>query len=310
MHLDRRFLIIVGSSLIWGMIVSLLFYRMALGTRTPAAEKTLVVAAEPLSPGASIVAAELKTRGVPENLFPKGGYSRVEDVVGRPVISTIEADEPVVDSRLAARGSGFGVAPMIPPGMRAVSVRVNDVAGVAGFVLPGMRVDVLVTGKPPGADDTFTSTVLQNVTVLSAGQTIQTDGKSQSMSVPVVTLLVDPIEAESLTLAANEGHIQLVLRNSSDQRVETTARRELRQLYSHGALADAEPTPKPVVMPAQTHAAPAERRPATTPVMQNPVAASSAAPVASPVETVVLIRGNQKTVESFPRDERDHERAK
>ena len=136
MHLDRRFLIIVGSSLAWGMIVSLLFYRMALGSRRPSVEKILVVAAEPLSPGASLTASELKTIRIPGNLFPKGAYSRIEEVVGRPVISTIGADEPVVDSRLAARGSGFGVAPMIPTGMRAASVRVNDVAGVAGFVLP------------------------------------------------------------------------------------------------------------------------------------------------------------------------------
>src|ERR1035438_9628730 len=230
MHLDRRFGIIVVCSLLWGLVVSLTFYRMAAKGSAPGPEKTLVVAAQPLSPGASVAADSVKTVRVPENLFPKGGYSRTEDVVGRPVVSSIQPEEPLVDSRLAARGSGFGVAPMIPTGMRAVSVRVNDVAGVAGFVLPGMRVDVLVTGKPPGADDTFTATVLQNVTVLSAGQAVQTDGKSQSMSVTVVTLLVDPVQAESLTLAANEGHLQLVLRNSSDQKVEATARRELREL--------------------------------------------------------------------------------
>jgi pilus assembly protein CpaB len=307
MHLDRRFVIIVGSSLAWGMIVSLLFYRMALGSRGPAAEKVLVVAAEPLSPGASITAAELKTIRVPVNLFPKGGYSRMEDVVGRPVISTIGADEPVVDSRLGARGSGFGVAPMIPPGMRAASVRVNDVAGVAGFVLPGMRVDVLVTGKPPGADDTFTATVLQNVTVLSAGQTVQTDGKSQSMSVTVVTLLVDPLQAESLTLAANEGHLQLVLRNSTDQKVEATARRELRELYAHGAAVNSEPAAAPIAP--QTHPAPAWRPP---PALIRAAAAVPAPAVSVPpqVDTIVLIRGNQKTVETFPVEARKHDSSK
>jgi len=302
MHLDRRFLIIVASSLVWGMVVSVSFYRLALSTRGGAPEKILIVAAEPLSPGASIAAGALKTRRVPENLFPKGGYSRMEDVVGRPVISTIEADEPVVDSRLAERGSGFGVAPLIPTGMRAVSVRVNDVAGVAGFVLPGMRVDVLVTGKPPGADDAFTATVLENVTVLSAGQTIQTDGKSQAMSVPVVTLLVDPLQAESLTLAANEGRIQLVLRNSSDRKVEATARRELRELYNHGVAVDPQPLPRPVVAPARPLP---EHRPAPPPAPAPPAAALPA-----PVETVVLIRGNQKTVETFPLGETNHERAK
>jgi pilus assembly protein CpaB len=307
MHLDRRFVIIVGSSLVWGMIVSLLFYRMALGSRGPTGEKLLVVAAEPLSPGASIAANELKTIRVPVNLFPRGGYSRMEDVVGRPVINTIGADEPVVDSRLGARGSGFGVAPMIPPGMRATSVRVNDVAGVAGFVLPGMRVDVLVTGKPPGADDTFTTTVLQNVTVLSAGQTVQTDGKSQSMSVTVVTLLVDPLQAESLTLAANEGHLQLVLRNSSDQKVEATARRELRELYAHGAAVNPEPAPAPAAT--LTHGAP-PARPTPAPVRAPAPAPPPAVSAPPQVDTIVLIRGNQKTVETFPVETRKHESPK
>ncbi len=310
MHLDRRFLIIVGTSLAWGMIVSLVFYRMAAGARHPTPEKALVVAAEPLSPGGAIEASAVKTMRVPANLFPKGGYSRVEDVVGRPVISSIGIDEPVLDSRLAARGSGFGVAPMIPTGMRAASVRVNDVAGVAGFILPGMRVDVLVTGKPPGADDTFTSTVLQNVTVLSAGQTIQTDGKSQSMSVPVVTLLVDPTQAESLTLAANEGHIQLVLRNSNDQKVEATARRALRDLYSRGIAVDTDPAPGPAV---------SQTRPAPRPEIHVPAPLFVSAPAHSPVpatpappavDTIVSIRGTLKTVETFPVEARNHEGSK
>lgn len=294
MHLDRRFLIIVGSSLAWGLIVSLFFYRMALGGRRQSPEKTVVVAAVPLSPGAAIAAGDVKTVHVPENLFPKGGYSRVEDVVARPVISTIEPDEPVVESRLAARGSGFGVAPMIPTGMRAMSVRVNDVAGVAGFVLPGMRVNILVTGKPPGADDTFTATVLQNVTVLSAGQTVQSDGKSQSMSVPVVTLLVDPMQAESLTLAANEGHIQLVLRNSGDRKVETTARRELRELYGHRAPAEPEPALR-IALATPRPAAPPLHRPA----LAMPAAPVPVAPAPPAVESIILIRGSQKTVETF-----------
>jgi len=301
-------LIIVGTSLAWGLIVSLVFYRMALGTRRPTAEKALVVAAEPLSPGAAIEASAVKTTRVPANLFPKGAYSRKEDVVGRPVISSIGVDEPILDSRLAERGSGFGVAPMIPTGMRAASVRVNDVAGVAGFILPGMRVDVLVTGKPPGADDTFTATVLQNVTVLSAGQSIQTDGKSQSMSVTVVTLLVDPLQAESLMLAVNEGHIQLVLRNSSDQKVDATARRELRDLYSHGVAVAPDPAPRLVA--AQTHTAPRPetRVPVPAPVSALPLVPAVLAPPA--VDSIILIRGNQKTVETFPAEARNHDGGK
>jgi pilus assembly protein CpaB len=300
MHVDRRFLVIVGTSLAWGLIVSLVFYRMATAGRRQVPEKPLIVASEPLSPGAAIEARTLKTVHVPVSLFPKGGYSKMEDVVGRPVISSIEPDEPVVESRLAARGSGFGVAPMIPTGMRAVSVRVNDVAGVAGFVLPGMRVDVLVTGRSAGRDDTFTATVLQNVTVLSAGQTVQTDGKSQSMSVPVVTLLVDPLQAESLTLAASEGHIQLVLRNSGDQKVEATDRRQWRDLYSREEVPEPVPAPPPVIPTRR----PAPERQAPAPALQH--APAAAVPEPLPVDTIVLIRGNQKTVESFPADARSH----
>ena len=102
-------------------------------------------------------------------------------------------------------------------------MRVSDVAGVAGFVLPGLRVDVLVTGRPDGAEGTITTTCLQNILVLSAGQTIQPDGRGQAINTPTVTLLVTPQQAETLTLAGNEGRIQLVLRNSSDQATEKTS---------------------------------------------------------------------------------------
>src|SRR5664279_2616399 len=276
MHLNRRFLIIVGCSLLWGTIVTMVFYRMAAGRRNPVTQKVLIVAAVPLTLGTPITAEAVKTIQVPEALFPKGGYSRADDVIGRPVISTIQMDEPVVESRLAARGSGFGVAPMIPTGMRAASIRVNDVAGVAGFILPGMRVDVLVTGRPPGLEDTYTATVLQNVTVLSAGQATEADGK-QSMSVPVVTLLVDPVQAESLTLAASEGKIQLVLRNSSDQQVGETRARPLRDLYARAFPAAApvvELNPRP-----RTAAARTPPPPSSAPVPKPASAAPRAAEV-------------------------------
>ena len=193
MNLDRRFVLVISISLAWALVVSGTFYRLAGGggARTrAAAQKQVVVATRTLSVGSTLDRDSVKLRGVPESLFPAGGFSRVEDVLERPVISAIQADEPVVEARVAVKGSGMGLGPLIPPGMRAVSVRVNDVVGVAGFVLPGMRVDVLVTGKPPNRTDTETQTVLQNITVLSAGQSIQTDGKSQPIVAPVVTLLV------------------------------------------------------------------------------------------------------------------------
>jgi len=197
-------------------------------------------------------------------------------VLERPVIASIESEEPLVAARLAERGSGVGLAPLIPDGMRAIAVRVNDVVGVAGFVLPGMRVDVLVSGRPPNRADTVTRTVLQNIAVLSAGQTTQSDGKSQAINVPVVTLLVTPEDAEALTLANNEGHVQLVLRNSADRRVTATRGRELHELF--GARAAAEPT-------RQSVPAPVRRIVRTTPP---PVLPEAAPPPLQPEKVVVM----------------------
>ena len=285
MRLDRRFFTVIALSLIWAFVVSALFYRVVMRRgRSPAVEeKPLVVAAQVLPFGAVIKAESVKLTRVPPKLFPKGAFSRTEDVVDRPVISPIQPDEPVVEARIALRGSGVGVAPLIPAGMRAISVRVNDVVGVSGFILPGMRVDVLVTGRPPGRDDTFTTTVLQNITVLSAGQTIQVDANRQAINTPVVTLLVTPAQAEAMALANNEGRIQLVLRNSTDQNVARTEGQHLRALYRAGD----EPVPRASVGHRDV-APPPVARPA--PVIAPPLAEP-------PPETILVIRGTQKSLE-------------
>lgn len=295
MRLDRRFVVVAGASLIWALAVSAVFYRLAGregGRPRSGAEKLMVVAAQPLPLGTILNRENVKLRNVPERLFPSGGFTRVEEVLERPVISPIQAEEPVVEARIASLGSGVGLAPLIPAGMRAIAVRVNDVVGVAGFILPGMRVDVLVTGRPPNRPETVTRTVLQSVTVLSAGQTLQTDGKNPAINTPVVTLLVTPDDAEVLTLSNAEGHIQLVLRNSADQQVTGTRGRQLHDLYG--------PAPAPEAAPAvpRPHKAPAVR-----PAPEAAVAKAPDPPAARPVELpkpnpeVVLIRGNVKTTE-------------
>jgi pilus assembly protein CpaB len=297
MHFDRRFVLVISVSTACALLVAGTFYRMARGTGgrgRQAPEKQVVVATQLLPTGSLVGRASVKLRGVPESLFPAGAFSRLEDVLERPVISAIQADEPVVEARLAVKGSGLGLGPMIPPGMRAISVRVNDVVGVAGFVLPGMRVDVLVTGKPPNRGDMETQTVLQNITVLSAGQTTQTDGKSQPIVTPVVTLLVSPAEAESLTLSNVEGKIQLVLRNSTDQATVPTSGRRLHDIY--GA--------PPEVPPAKAEP-PKVRRAAAPVVAAAPPAAAAAAPPAparaAEPEQMTVIRGGVKKVEVFSR---------
>jgi pilus assembly protein CpaB len=290
--MDRRFLTVLGVSLVFALVVSSVFYQMTArsgGSRKSDAtdSKDIVVTTRPLGVGVMIKPADVKIAKVPADGFPKGAFTRVEEVLDRPVVSNILLDEPVLEGRLAAKGSGLGLAPTIPVGMRAVAVRVNDVAGVAGYVLPGMRVDVLVTGRPPNADGNITTTCLQNILVLSAGQTIQPDARGQAIQAPTVTLLVDPTQAETLTLANSDGHIQLVLRNSSDQTIEKTPGRFITELYGGSRRQNPvkEPAPKPRPKPVVT----AEVAVAPPPP-----------PAAPPPDQVVVIRGTTKTVEVIP----------
>ena len=290
--MDRRFLTVLGVSLVFALVVSSVFYQMtSRGSGPKKAEPTdmkdVVVATRPLGIGVMVKPADVKVTRVPGEAFPKGAFSKVEEVLDRPVVSNILLDEPLLEGRLAVKGSGLGLAPTIPVGMRAVTVRVNDVAGAAGFVLPGLKVDVLVTGHPPTGDSNMTTTVLQNVLVLSAGQAMQSDARGTPVSVSTVTLLVTPNDAETLTLANGEGRIQLVLRNSSDQTVEQTTGRYISELYG---------APRKPAAPAATAVV---RRPAPRPVV---IAAAPPPPPPPPppLDQIVVIRGTQKTVETMP----------
>jgi pilus assembly protein CpaB len=256
--MDRRFVTVLAVSLLFALAISGVFYQVVAGSnrgqrRPPKIDKrNLVVAAHALSVGGVLKAEDVKLTQVPVEEFPAGCFSRPEEVIGRPMASSILADEPIREGRLAARGSGLGLAPVIPNGMRAVAVKVNDVVGVAGFALPGMHVDVLATGRPPDSDSpgSVTKTILQDILVLSAGQTIEPSSNGQAINAPVVTLLVTPQQAETLTLAS-EWRLQLVLRNGSDRIIENTPGRELWELSGQARkrpAAAAPPSPRPVVV--------------------------------------------------------------
>jgi pilus assembly protein CpaB len=276
---------------VFALVVSGVFYQMtSKGSGPKKAEPTdlkdVVVATRPLGIGVMVKPADVKLLKVSGEAFPKGAFSKVEEVLDRPVVSNILLDEPLLEGRLAVKGSGLGLAPTIPVGMRAVTVRVNDVSSTAGFVLAGLRVDVLVTGHPPTGDSNMTTTVLQNVLVLSAGQAMQADARGTPVSVSTVTLLVTPTDAELLTLANGEGRIQLVLRNSSDEGVEKTSGRHVAELFGAAQKAApvraAAPAPRPIVMAA-------------------PVAIPVTPPPPPPPDQIVVFRGTQKTVEIIPR---------
>ena len=296
--MDRRFLTVLGVSLLFALVVVGVGYQMT-GRSSPRKQEVndsrdIVVAARPLSVGAAIKPADVKIAKIPAEGFPKGAYSKVEEVLDRPVVSNILMEEPILDGRLSAKGAGLGLAPTIPVGMRAVTVRVNDVAAVAGFVLAGLHVDVLVTGHPPGGDGDITTTCLQNMLVLSAGQTLQPDARGQAINAPTVTLLATPDQAETLTLANVDGRIQLVLRNSSDTTVETTPGRYVDELYTtarHGVKA---PAPAPVSVAVKPKPKPVE----TAQVAPVPVTLPPAPP--PPPDQVVIIRGATRTVETLP----------
>jgi pilus assembly protein CpaB len=293
--MDRRFLTVLGVSLVFALVVSSVFYQMtSRGSgpkkNEPTDTKDVVVATRPLGIGVMIKPADVKLTKVPMEAFPKGAFSKVEDVLDRPVISTILLDEPLMEGRLQVKGSGLGMAPTIPVGMRAVTVRVNDVSGAAGYILAGLHVDVLVTGKPPTGESNMTTTILQNLLVLSAGQAMQSDARGTPVSVTSVTLLVSPTDAETLTLANGEGRLQLILRNSSDEGTEKPPGRYVAELYgaAHRPTA-AAPAPKPA----------APRKPVV--IAAAPIAVPIAPAPPPPPDQIVVIRGNLKTVETIPR---------
>ena len=153
----------------------------------------------------------------------------------------ITRGEFILPSKLAPENAGSGLPSLIPPGMRAVSVRVNEVVSVAGFVGPGTRVDILLTGTPNGSSEDQTTTVLQNVAVIASGHTLERNAAGEAQSTPVITLLVSPDDAERLTLASSEGHIQLALRNPLDTQQEEVAAANAKGLYKGGTPAAAPP---------------------------------------------------------------------
>ena len=299
--MDRRFLTVLGVSLVFALVVSSIFYQMvgkAGSSQQPQVKtdvKDLVVAAKTINVGVTVKPEDLKLTKVATEAFPKGAFSKVEDVISRPAISSILQDETIIEGRLGLRNAGTMISPMIPPGMRAVTIRVNEVVGVAGFVMPGMKVDVLVTGRPPNGDEVVTTTVLQNMLVLSAGQTMQPDARGQPINASTVTLLTTPEQAETLTLAGNEGRIQLILRNGNDNGETKPPGRQVRSLY--GNYTKPAESKKTV---ASDEGAPRPRRVRPVPVAKADAVPAQVAPPPPlpppPPSEIIEFRGTVKSV--------------
>jgi pilus assembly protein CpaB len=288
--MNRRVLIIVSCALVLSVCASYLVYR-AVGSRVTAGKAPpsveLAVAARDLAVGTLIQDADLKVAawfGPP----PAGAILKRDALRNRGVVSAIYEGELVTETRLAPIGSGGGLAATIPPGMRACAVKVNEVVGVAGFVVPGMRVDVLITGLPPGGnalDGPKVRTLLQNIQVLSAGVNFQKDREGKPEQAQVVNLLVTPAQAEILSLASNETHIQLVLRNPMDTQISGLPGMIMSDLFG-GARA---PAPVPFVGPK------------SAPPAMPPAAPVPAAPAAPKLYTIEVSNGSVHTQVTFSR---------
>jgi pilus assembly protein CpaB len=255
--MNRRLLNILLIAFVIAAGCSYIVFRLV-GNRLSGTRQTtthVIAAATDIKLGTVLRDTDLTTIEIAGTL-PKGVILKKENAIGRGVISNLYLGEPVLENRLAAPGSGGGLAATIPQGMRATAVKVNEVVGVAGFVTPGMRVDVLITGNPPGgatAQGSLVRTLLQNIEVLSAGTDIQRDAEGKPLQVQVVNLLVTPAQAEILSLASSETRIQLVLRNPLDTKLDQPPGTATAQLFS-GA------SPPKVVVAGHTVSKPAPSR--------------------------------------------------
>ncbi|HVN82853.1 MAG TPA: Flp pilus assembly protein CpaB [Terriglobia bacterium] len=277
-----RILIVLIVAVLVGGLLSFTVYnylrtRPVQVVKTP--EKNIVVAASKLQLGARLKDQDLKFVPWPATDLPTGYFEKKDDLIDRGVVQPLVENEPILESKLAPKGVGAGLPPIIPTGKRALSIRANEIIGVAGYVLPGTRVDVVLTGSPVGSNEPMTKIVLQNVEVVSAAQDIQKDAEGKPKTVTVVTLLATPEDIEKLTSASSQGQFQLALRNPLDGEEAKTRGIQLSQLMRGGA-----PPPPP---PSK-----AQRRVA-------PTIAAPAAPPVAPAVNIEVIKGDQRSNVKF-----------
>jgi|SRR5947209_8938212 len=242
LSMNRRSGIILVTAFVIAGLSTLEVSRLVAGRVTSTNHRKgaiVIAAASNIKIGSVLTANDLKTVEIVGGPL-EGAIQDSKSAIGRGVLSDIYSGEPILERRLAPAGGGGGLAATIPHGMRVCAVRVDEVVGVSGFVTPGMRVDVLISGTPPGgvnasADGSQVRTILQNIEVKSAGTDIEEDGQGKPQQVQVVNLLVTPDQAESLSLASSQTRIQLVLRNPLDTEIARVSGNTMGNLFTAGA---------------------------------------------------------------------------
>jgi pilus assembly protein CpaB len=279
--MNRSRLLLIGFvALALGAFVSLNVYR-TLKASTASANvpgMDVVVAAADLPIGKKIEDKDIKVIRFSNGEYPGNAFHAKSAVVNRGVVQPIAKGEFILPGKVAGLNE-FGMPSLIPPGMRAISVRVNEVVAVAGFVQAGSRVDVLLTGAPGSGGDQQTTTVLENVEVIASGTRLERNTQGEASSAPVITLLVTPQDAQNLTLASNQGHIQLTLRNPSDATQGQLSAAKSALLYRNGV---------PVIPSAHP---------------KKPVNEMVAPPPAPSAYTIEVLHGDRREVAKFNNDQ-------
>jgi len=267
------------------LIINWLQTKAKVTEAVPQETQEVAVAKGDLKWGTVITKQMIETRPFLKKSLPGGYFTDPSALAGRVLISSVRANEPIFESRLAPiTVKTGGVGAMVTPKKRAMAVKVDKVIGVSGFIYPGNRVDVLVTLPIERTQTYMTKTVLENILVLAAGPEIEAKGKEEkSSTVDVITLEVTPEEAEKLALSATQGRLQLVLRNFSDTEdviTKGTTVPILLASYSYGPVQEAKALPA---------------LPVRTAPMKRPTFAVER--IKKPVYTVEVIRGGPKSIE-------------
>jgi pilus assembly protein CpaB len=298
---NKRFFIVLVGALIFGVLaaVSISKYLSSAQAYTKNLNKVAVAkVAIPL--GSKIIAEQITVVQFPKESTPDGAFDSPEKLAGRVAITNIGAREPITEARLAPEGTAAGLSAVIPEGYRAMTVKVDDAAGISGFIMPGTMVDVVVVIDPregSGMQDPISKIVLQNIKVLANGQNIdKPENEREANSVKAVTLQVTPEQAEKLALATTEGKLQLMMRNQIDQGDEQTKGINKRSLLSGDtAVTPPEPGSLKSEQP-KSDARPVRRSP--RPAATTPTAAP--APQPTPRASVEMIEGAKKRSVEFP----------
>jgi pilus assembly protein CpaB len=300
---NKRFFLVLVGALIFGVLAAVSVSKYLSSAQAYSKNLNKVAVAKVAIPiGSKIIPEQITVVQFPKESTPDGAFDTPEKLAGRVAVTNIGAREPITESRLAPEGTAAGLSAIIPEGYRAMTVKVDDAAGISGFIMPGTMVDVVVVIDPregSGMQDPISKIVLQNIKVLANGQNIdKPKDEREANSVKAVTLQVTPAQAEKLALASSEGKLQLMMRSQIDQGDEETPGVNKRGLLNGDR---AMPAPEPGSLKSEqpkTESKPAVRRSAAP--APKPVQAAAPAPQPTPRTQVEMIEGAKKRNVEFP----------